>query len=121
MNSFSHLRGYVKHIASIHVLVAALVGISSYGSAQPAALRIGDAIARSGAAVSGFIDIPAGADSGTRIPVSIIRGSSAGPTLALIAGTHGSEVAPIIALQRVRQSLDPAQLKGTLILVHVAN
>ncbi len=102
-------------------LLALLSLLSSLATAQPSLLRIGDVTARSGAAVSGYIDIPAGADSGTRVPISIIRGITAGPTLALIAGTHGSEVAPIIALQRVRQSLDPAQLRGTLILVHIAN
>jgi len=30
-------------------------------------------------------------------------------------------VAPIVALQRVRASLDPATLKGTVLIVHVAN
>jgi predicted deacylase len=70
---------------------------------------------------SGFIEIPAGVDSATRIPVTVVRGREAGPTLALIAGTHGSEVAPIVALQRVRQDLDPGQLRGAVILVHVAN
>lgn len=85
------------------------------------ALTIGSATARTGEAASGFLDIPAAADSATRVPVSIIRGRVAGPTLALIAGTHGSEVAPIIALQRLRQMLDANDLRGTLILVHVAN
>jgi hypothetical protein len=65
--------------------------------------------------------VPAGADSGTSVPVSVIRGRAPGPVLALVAGTHGSEVAPIVALQRVRARLDPAVLRGTVILVHVAN
>jgi predicted deacylase len=84
-------------------------------------LRIGSASARPGEAASGFIDVPAGVDSGTRIPLTIVRGREPGPTLALIAGTHGSEVAPIVALQRVRRELDPAALRGTVLLVHVAN
>jgi predicted deacylase len=70
---------------------------------------------------SGFIEVPDGVDPGTRIPITLIRGTASGPTLALIAGTHGSEVAPIIALQRVRAMIQPRELKGTLILVHVAN
>jgi hypothetical protein len=41
--------------------------------------------------------------------------------LALIAGTHGAEYPPILALQRLRASLDPKTLTGTVILVHVAN
>lgn len=70
---------------------------------------------------SGFFEVPVGVDSGTRIPFTLVRGRAPGPFLALIAGTHGSEVAPIVALQRVRQSFDPTQLRGTLVLVHVAN
>ena len=88
---------------------------------QPSPLTIGSAVARSGQAASGFIDVPAGTDAATRIPITIVRGAQPGPTLALIAGTHGSEVAPIVALQRVRSALDPATLRGTVLIVHVAN
>src|SRR5512145_443777 len=88
---------------------------------QPTSLTIGSAVARPGQASSGFIDVPAGADAATRIPITIVRGAQTGPTLALIAGTHGSEVAPIVALQRVRATLDPAQVRGTVLIVHVAN
>jgi uncharacterized protein len=88
---------------------------------RPTLLRVGPVTARPGEKVSGFLEIPAGVDSGTRVPITVVQGREAGPTLALVAGTHGSEVAPIIALQRVRASLDPAQLRGTVILVHVAN
>ena len=88
---------------------------------QPTSVTIGTAVARPGQSVSGFIDVPAAMDSGTRIPITIVRGAQPGPTLALIAGTHGSEVAPIVALQRVRATLDPAGLRGTVLIVHVAN
>lgn len=86
------------------------------------AVTIGSVTARPGEKASGFLDVPAGVDSATRIPISILRGRQPGPALALVAGTHGSEVAPIIALQRVREALDPANdLRGTIILVHIAN
>jgi predicted deacylase len=88
---------------------------------QPAPLTIGTTTARPGQAVSGFIEVPAGVDAATRIPITIVRGAQAGPTLALIAGTHGSEVAPVVALQRVRAALDPAVIRGTVLIVHVAN
>jgi predicted deacylase len=91
------------------------------GRAQQPPLTIAGVTARSGERASGFLEVPAAADSGTRIPITIVRGSAAGPTLALIGGTHGSEVAPILALQRVRAMVDPQQLKGTLLIVHVAN
>ena len=41
--------------------------------------------------------------------------------LALVAGTHGMEYMPIIALQRLRAAIDPKTLSGTVIMVHVAN
>src|SRR2546426_9850120 len=88
---------------------------------QTGSLTLGSASARPGQASSGFIEVPAGSDAATRIPITIVRGAQSGPTLALIAGTHGSEVAPIVALQRVRAIIDPAVLRGTLLIVHVAN
>jgi len=84
-------------------------------------LIVGSAVARRGEKVSGFITVPDAADPGTRIPVTVVTGLQDGPVLALIAGIHGSEPSPIVALQRVRAQLDPAQLRGTVIIVHIAN
>src|ERR1700693_2526041 len=70
---------------------------------------------------SRMIDVPAGNDAGTQIPVTTISGAGAGPVLALIAGNHGYEYPPILALQRLRTLIDPAKLNGTIIMVHVAN
>ncbi len=102
-------------------MIALVPALLLFTTQQPPPLTIGSVVARPGQAVSGFIAVPAGVDSGTRIPISIVRGTQAGPTLALIAGTHGSEVAPVVALQRVRATLDPARLRGTVLIVHVAN
>ena len=74
-----------------------------------------------GALRSGWLTVPPGEDGQARIPVSVLHGARPGPVLALIAGTHGYEYPPITALQRLRTSLDPAQLAGTVVLVHVAN
>jgi predicted deacylase len=70
---------------------------------------------------SRMIEVPAGVDAGTEIPVTVITGATAGPVLALIAGNHGYEYPPILALQKLRGSIDAAQLSGSVILVHVAN
>lgn len=102
---------YSPTVVSLFLLAPALL------QSQPAVLFNGAPASRT----SGFLEVPAARDSATRIPVTVMRGRTAGPTLALIAGTHGSEVAPIIALQRVRATVNPEALRGTLILVHVAN
>jgi predicted deacylase len=88
---------------------------------QPTPLTVGPVTARPGERASGYLEVPAGVDSGTRIPITVVRGARPGPTLALVAGTHGAEVAPIVALQRARAAIDPARLSGTVLMVHVAN
>lgn len=98
-----------------------LISQSALAHTQQPPLTVGTATAAAGQLGSGFIEVPAGLDAGTRIPLTIVRGAAPGPTLALVAGTHGVEVAPILALQRVRGTLDPKQLRGTVLLIHVAN
>jgi predicted deacylase len=97
-------------------LIAATLQAQAWGP-----ISIGPVQARPGEKASGSIAITTRGDSGTTIPISIIRGSQSGPTLALIGGTHGSEVAPVIALQRLRATLNPAEVRGTVLIVHVAN
>jgi len=58
---------------------------------------------------------------GIALPVTTITGAKPGPTLALIAGNHGYEYPPILALQRLRRQIDETSLAGTVIMVHVAN
>ena len=107
-----------------HTMFALLIGMivpHTTVVAQGEPFGVGPVRAAPGTRASGFLEIPAGVDSATRIPITVIHGESPGPVLALIAGTHGSEIAPILALHRVRRDLDPATLRGTVILVHIAN
>lgn len=101
--------------------LAASLTLSAPLPGQQAPLTVGPIRAGPGTRASGFLEVPAGSDEGTRIPVTIVRGARPGPVLALVGGTHGSEVAPILALQRIRAAVDPAELAGTLLIVHVAN
>ena len=50
-----------------------------------------------------------------------MNGNREGPVLALTAGTHGYEYPPILALQRLKQQLDPEKISGAVIMVHVVN
>src|SRR5438445_5837257 len=79
-------------------------------------LRVGEISAAPGTTVSGTIDL------GTSIiPITIFNGKKDGPILALIAGNHGYEYPPILALQMLRPRLNAKKLAGAVILVHVAN
>jgi predicted deacylase len=87
-----------------------------------APFTVGPITAAPGTVVSGDLVVPArGDEAGTTIPISVLNGSRPGPVLALIAGTHGAEYPPILALQRLRGALVPATLAGTIVMVHVAN
>ena len=101
-------------------VLLSLLALSGTAHARELA-QLGPLRANAGEAVSGYLEVAASGDQGARIPVSLVRGSADGPVLALVAGTHGYEYPGISALQRLRQSIDPRRLHGTLILVHVAN
>jgi len=73
-----------------------------------------------GQKLSVLLPVTDGRDS-TVIPVTVFHGRQPGPVLGIIAGVHGYEYPPIIAAQQLAQTLDPAQLSGTVLLVHLAN
>jgi uncharacterized protein len=101
-------------------LCAMLLLLASRAGAQ--GFTVGTVTAQPGTVVSGELVVPPIApDTGTRIPFSILHGTRPGPVLALIAGVHGQEYTPVLALQRLRTSIDPATLTGTIVMVHVAN
>lgn len=106
---------------SLLPVVALLVPLVVVDSAAQDSFTVGPLTAERGERVSGFLEVPAGVDEGTRIPVTLIHGAEPGPVLALIAGTHGYEYAPILALQWIRPQLRPSHIAGTVILVHIAN
>jgi predicted deacylase len=91
------------------------------GAACAATLTVGTASAPAGQRANGFLQVPAGVDAAASIPVIVINGAKAGPTLALVAGAHGTEYASIIALERIAQQANPAEMSGALILLPLLN
>jgi uncharacterized protein len=86
-----------------------------------ATFTVGTAMAGRGQKATGFLDVPAGSDAGLSIPVAVVHGARPGPVLALVAGAHGTEYASIIAIERLIETLDPAPLSGTVLLVPLVN
>lgn len=56
-----------------------------------------------------------------RVPFVEIEGARDGPTLAAVAGVHGSEYVGITAAMMLAQTLDPLQLRGRVRIVTIAN
>lgn len=84
-------------------------------------MKVGTAVAARGQKVTGVIAVPAGSDAGTFIAVAVVHGAKPGPVLAIVAGAHGTEYSSIIAVERLIQVLDAAQISGTVILVPLVN
>lgn len=103
------------------VLVALGITAGTAAAQQRSSFIAGPVTAQAGEKMSGLIQVPAASDEGTTIPISLVHGQRPGPVLALIAGNHGYEYAPIMALQRLLPQLDAKQMAGTVIMVHVAN
>jgi predicted deacylase len=108
-----------KQVAALAMVLLTL--LAPRVTADEGIFEVGPLTAHRGESTSGMLPVPDGGDGGTHIPVTLIHGAHPGPVLALIAGTHGYEYPPILALQRVRRKLDPERLRGSVILVHVAN
>ncbi len=88
---------------------------------QAADLTVGNATAHPGQKATGLLQVPAGIDAATNIPVILVNGAKSGPTLALVAGTHGTEYASTIALEKLAQAADPSALTGAIIIVPLVN
>jgi predicted deacylase len=88
---------------------------------RSADITVGPVTARAGQKSTGFIQVPAGVDAASNIPVIVVNGAKPGPILALVAGSHGTEYASIVALEKLAQTADPATLSGALIIVPLVN
>src|SRR6202140_27227 len=100
-------------------VVTFLLGVSA--DAQRAPYSVGTAAAAAGEPPDGYLDVPAGSDAATRIPVIIVNGSKPGPVLALVSGAHGTEYTSIIALEKLISLLRPSEMAGTVIVVPLVN
>jgi predicted deacylase len=107
-------------------LITAAIGLTivlaSLTSAQERmTFTVGTASAARGQKATGMIEVPAGSDAATSIPVAIFHGAKPGPTLALVSGAHGTEYASIIALEKLIGLLNPSEISGTVIVVPLIN
>jgi predicted deacylase len=115
------LSGFGQLHYSIEIMKAAFSLVLLAAMAYAADLSVGTATAPTGRKATGFIQVPAGVDAATSIPVIVVNGAKPGPTLALVAGSHGTEYASILALQKLAQAADPSELSGALIIVPLMN
>src|SRR5258708_5724162 len=105
---------------TLPILLIALCSLTALGQ-QQGSFSVGTATAAPGQKATGYIEVPAGVDAATGIPVVVVRGAKPGPVLALVSGLHGTEYASVIALEKLIPRIDPAQLSGTVIILPLVN
>ncbi len=104
------------------ILICALsLNLNSAAIKGNDAFLIGDLKISPGESKSGFLSVEEKEGLGSFIPVTVINGTTKGKVLALVAGVHGYEYPPILALYRLKKMIDPKTLSGTIILVHIAH
>ena len=107
------------HLSLVSLLILACLPV--FASAQRSSFTVGTASAAPGQKATGYLEVPAGADAATNIPVVIVNGATPGPVLALVTGAHGTEYVSIIAVEKLIADLDPATISGTVILIPLVN
>tara|TARA_B110000090_G_scaffold206563_1_gene256228 strand:+ start:422 stop:1540 length:1119 start_codon:yes stop_codon:yes gene_type:complete len=115
----------VRRVAMILLFVNSTFGLAQDNKVENPvvnAFQIGNIVISPGKTYRGNLKVPSGGDKKeTFIPITVNHGNRPGPVLSLIAGIHGSEYSPILAMQELAGQIDSSQLSGTLIIVHIAN
>ncbi|MFD2420059.1 succinylglutamate desuccinylase/aspartoacylase family protein [Amycolatopsis pigmentata] len=76
---------------------------------------LGTLEAGAGKTTVGYCEVDLGAEA-ISLPVAVIHGAEPGPLLAVTAGIHGGEYVSILAARRFLQALDPATVRGTVVI-----
>jgi predicted deacylase len=110
------LRSFLCFVASFAICLLS----PTFAQAQKS-FTVGTATANPGEKATGYLQVPAGVDAATNIPVVAVNGAKPGPVLALVTGAHGTEYVSIIAVEKLIGELDPAKISGTVILIPLVN
>lgn len=105
----------------MRVGLVAVVLLLVAGPLAAQSITVGSATAAPGQAAYGAIVVPPGSDSGVDLPIAVVNGARPGKVLALVAGSHGTEYASIVALDRLLERLRPAELTGAVIVAPLVN
>src|SRR5216683_6957937 len=107
-----------RHAIFAAALLTPALCLSSFAQSR---FTVGTASAAPGQKAIGYLEVPAGVDAATNIPVVVVNGAKPGPILALVTGAHGTEYVSIIAVEKLIGELDPAKISGTVILIPLVN
>ena len=105
----------------ILAVLALLVALPAGAAPAPMPFAIAGQQIAPGTRADFAIPVPARSDPATVIPLTVLHGARPGKVLAVVAGIHGFEFAPILAAERLAGRIDPKALSGTVVVVRIAN
>src|SRR5260370_7106049 len=99
-----------RHAIFAAALLTPALCLSSFAQSR---FTVATASAASGQKATGYLEVPAGVDAATNIPVVVVNGAKPGKVLAPVSGPHGTKYTPIIPLATLISPLTPPQLSRT--------
>lgn len=66
------------------------------------------------------VDVPIG-ERTVPVPIIAVNGAQDGPRVAITGGIHGTEYVAIEAARRVGMTVDPVEVRGSLVVVPISN
>jgi predicted deacylase len=87
----------------------------------PMSVTVGSVRAAPGVRAEGVLEVHPPGVAPLELPLTVVAGSAPGPTLAVVAGLHGAEYCSIEAAIRFAKGLDPARLRGAVLVLPVVN
>jgi predicted deacylase len=84
-------------------------------------IQVGPIAARGGEIARGFLGVGETLAGPIQIPIVLINGTKSGAVLCLTAGVHATEYAPIEAIFRILDELQPNTLSGAVIAVPIVS
>ena len=85
------------------------------------AFRVGELTVERGEEQRGYLEIGRASTHDVDLPFIVINGEGEGPTLCVTAGVHSVECAPVEAALRLADSVEPGDLRGTLVILPLVN
>lgn len=73
-------------------------------------------VAAAGTKVTGYLEVPG---TNVKMPMTLVNGAQTGKTVLFTGGTHGGEYPGIEAAIRLAGELNPAQVSGQVIIIHI--
>ena len=83
--------------------------------------KVQDTIIYPGKVHRDYIKIGCTSTHEVRLPYIVINGAKKGPVVTILGGVHAVECAPVEAIFRLAEKINPEELSGTLILVPIVN